>query len=1400
MAHSQESSQFLLQHLAKSSSSEPCHGTDGNHNGATEAAGLCDSRHSLSSQMDPPPTGLRIRNIASSSKNNAENDTHSPPSRRQKRRGNIFLTWSLELALLLLAAGLLAALFAILYTHDHHEMPNWDNSNNGITLNALVALLATIYRAALGYVALQVMAQLKWNWVTAQFRPMLDVQRFDDASRGAWGSIQLLPLVALRQPLAVATIAIVVASLAIGPITQQTIQTYYCSRAVAARPAQTALIAVANRIDNTIYYIERPSHSVLQVEMQSAIQDAVVNQNNDTNIAMLFLCDSSNCTWTTYADHPRQPSEKRVSHASLGMCSRCEDVYDLVQKSSRDTATGTELNITLQLTDSSQLQVSPGLHSTYLNSSVTRDLIWARDVVPRSFMNAARWSVANFTILALSQDHCDKLPDGNVSCPLSSNASYKNSIEAWEEPTDYIAATCIMYPCIRHYQGSVSNGALLEKLIKTTPLRPQVPQVLYDSGGDFGRDLGATAWAEVQTPCWVNGTLYTSSNISAASEKLPPELRETVQAHLENWDREDINSPAGYVNITAPRECVMSLDPYFYKAFHYELEKSFNTYCTLLGHQTRITSCPSSSGGFSMPMAALLQRRSTSVDTIRWKFDSLALRVTADMRYAGLGPYTELGTEVKGQVLENRTCVRVAWGWFALPAALLFLCTIVLGLIVIQDWKAADDAVVWKSSVLPFLLRDHVPALEKLSLKEVDIAAAGLEPIEPGFTIHSDPIGKISSPKKETGVGQVDLRSKVGDKVADVMARFDSADEVNGFLNAFAKRGYSQVDTARVYSPHAPGSSEPRLGAVGAGERFTIDTKVLSVDPGCHTKDKILKEIDTSLAELKVKQINIEYLHMPDRTTPFEEACEAMDQAHNEGKIKHWGISNYTAAEVQQILDICKQHGYVKPSVYQGHYNAIVRGGEKELFPILRQHGMSYYAYSPAAGGFFAGAHKKVQAGGRYDSSHLIGSLYNKFYMKPSIIAAADKVAEVASKHGIGGHAAALRWTAYHSILSKEHGDSIIIGASSPEQLESNIDMVEQGPLPEDVVSAIEAVYNEIGEDEIPYHIPQYDPASPYHLSPSRDDCRHNSVLLSPREFLQPCLNRLYPKYPVISALPIMEFITLVHPSQSSSAKSKRNAHSHAARVAHARARRLRMAGYASQKGIDREGTQKQQDDIQPKNQVALRQDQTTLGPRHLPGAFEHEPFASFLKSLTPREHYIFNHYVQVVYPYMSAHCPIMQNFREYHAYMRTNWILLSSTDRDLLIGFLLASSRHLSLVQCEKEYSEIAIQYKLNCVKSLRDAISTGDPALSRAAITRALVLTLDELMLGDLAMASKHVAAAAHILQIGGGPKALGISEFVTHILFNCIYGKRLLAWEPAYPCGSEFMKPEVVRVSEV
>lgn len=187
---------------------------------------------------------------------------------------------------------------------------------------------------------------------------------------------------------------------------------------------------------------------------------------------------------------------------------------------------------------------------------------------------------------------------------------------------------------------------------------------------------------------------------------------------------------------------------------------------------------------------------------------------------------------------------------------------------------------------------------------------------------------------------------------------------MNTVLTSFASHGYDTIDTSRMY-----GDSESRLGAIGASENFIIDTKVMSMQPGIHSKDNILKEIDASLEALKVKQLNLEYLHVPDRDTPFEEPCEAMDIAHKAGKIKSWGLSNYTAEEVQQICDICEKNGWVKPSVYQGQYNPAVRGGEKTLFPVLRKYGIKFYAFSPASGGFFAGNHKKPAAGGRFDPS-----------------------------------------------------------------------------------------------------------------------------------------------------------------------------------------------------------------------------------------------------------------------------------------------------------------------------------------------------------------------------------------------------------------------------------------------
>lgn len=99
-----------------------------------------------------------------------------------------------------------------------------------------------------------------------------------------------------------------------------------------------------------------------------------------------------------------------------------------------------------------------------------------------------------------------------------------------------------------------------------------------------------------------------------------------------------------------------------------------------------------------------------------------------------------------------------------------------------------------------------------------------------------------------------------------------------------------------------------------------------------------------------------------------------------------------------------------------------------------------------------------------------LGKLYAGFYAKPSVDAAIENVTSVAAQHGLTGHAAALRWTVYHSALNFEKGDALILGASSLEQLNANLDIVHDGALPEEVVKAVEAVSGQLGDGQTPYH------------------------------------------------------------------------------------------------------------------------------------------------------------------------------------------------------------------------------------------------------------------------------------------------------------------------------------------
>ncbi|KAJ7173420.1 Aldo/keto reductase [Mycena filopes] len=299
--------------------------------------------------------------------------------------------------------------------------------------------------------------------------------------------------------------------------------------------------------------------------------------------------------------------------------------------------------------------------------------------------------------------------------------------------------------------------------------------------------------------------------------------------------------------------------------------------------------------------------------------------------------------------------------------------------------------------------------------------------------------------------------------------RVDNTKDIEAILDVFLKHGHRELDTARVYGM---GTSEGMLGKIDwKAKGIMMETKLypfpgLPAVTGSHTPENLRTYLKMSLKELNTDKLEMWYLHGPDRSVPYEETLRGVNELYKEGLFKRFGISNYAAWEVAEIVGICKQHGYVQPTAYQGLYNAIHRGVEPELFPALRKFGIAFYEFNPLAGGFFTNRYTSVddsvEKGSRFDPEVRQGKNYRDRYWKPAYFAALDIVRPVAAAHGLTMAEVALRWVSHHSLMRREHGDSVLIGASSLAHIEQNLLDLEKGALPEEVVEALDKAWESV--------------------------------------------------------------------------------------------------------------------------------------------------------------------------------------------------------------------------------------------------------------------------------------------------------------------------------------------------
>ncbi|MCF1627390.1 aldo/keto reductase [Tetragenococcus koreensis] len=243
-------------------------------------------------------------------------------------------------------------------------------------------------------------------------------------------------------------------------------------------------------------------------------------------------------------------------------------------------------------------------------------------------------------------------------------------------------------------------------------------------------------------------------------------------------------------------------------------------------------------------------------------------------------------------------------------------------------------------------------------------------------------------------------------------------------------KGFNFIDTAFYYGF---GRSEELIGQVvsemGNRENLVIATKAAHrKENGDYVLDNspafIREAVDVALKRLQTDYIDLFYLHYPDENTPKDEAIATLKELKEQGKIKAIGVSNFT---LDQLKEANKNGGV---DVFQGQYNLLHREAEDELFPYLKENGITFIPYFPLASGLLAGKYSEEDTFDdlRADSEDFQGENFKRNLIK------VNELRPIAQKHQVDVANVVLAFYLNLPVI-----DAIIPGAKRPEQLDSNL-------------------------------------------------------------------------------------------------------------------------------------------------------------------------------------------------------------------------------------------------------------------------------------------------------------------------------------------------------------------------
>ena len=282
-------------------------------------------------------------------------------------------------------------------------------------------------------------------------------------------------------------------------------------------------------------------------------------------------------------------------------------------------------------------------------------------------------------------------------------------------------------------------------------------------------------------------------------------------------------------------------------------------------------------------------------------------------------------------------------------------------------------------------------------------------------------------------------------------------------------RGVTHFDLANNYGPPY-GRAEENFGRYLADDlepyrdELVISTKAgYDMWPGPYgqgggSRKYVLASLDQSLARMGLDYVDIFYSHRFDADTPVEETMRALDTAVRSGRALYAGISSYSADQTREAATIARELG-TPLLIHQPSYSMLNRWieaphGEQSLLDELEQQGMGCIVFTALAQGLLTDRYLEGipdDSRAARDDSTLTG-------LDDDVLRRVRALNEIAQRRGQQLAQLALQWAVRDPRVT-----SAVIGASSVEQLDTNLDAVNAPPLTDAELAEIDQYAVESG-------------------------------------------------------------------------------------------------------------------------------------------------------------------------------------------------------------------------------------------------------------------------------------------------------------------------------------------------